>query len=208
MKLTHDAHQTNFLEGTDRNGARLTWEDAGPKLYLPYVTDFLQRNPGKEVYIATDDSEYARIVSEEWPEEVRAQVRMRSIKRAGQNQQLFGSAGACVKNCVAGKGDEERLNEGMEVLLDVLILASCSEFVHGISGVSRTVRLLVGEGVKATNVEEDKVQDYPKKYQHYTWSKLDWSTESVFPRPNGPASKQCPNAVSAEKAPWPLGVER
>eukprot|EP00747_Dinoflagellata_sp_TGD_P132762 gnl/TRDRNA2_/TRDRNA2_175113_c2_seq6.p1 gnl/TRDRNA2_/TRDRNA2_175113_c2~~gnl/TRDRNA2_/TRDRNA2_175113_c2_seq6.p1 ORF type:complete len:349 (+),score=25.16 gnl/TRDRNA2_/TRDRNA2_175113_c2_seq6:74-1120(+) len=140
------------MRGTDRKneaGFRGPRRDSQPNLYLPLAQEFLERNPDGRLFLATDDAEFARIVKEEWPPDVRAAVRMRNITRGEAGIRIFGGE-------QWGRGMKDKRQEGLNALIDVYLLSRCDRLLFGTSEFVWASIWLGGEKFKSkiTNVED------------------------------------------------------
>lgn len=158
------------MRGTDRDvglGFRnhVSRTEAGPALYLPHVETFLKEFPDGLIFVATDDRDFASALKE-WPVVAANAVRIRKIKRAGAGQRLFGNS--------------NRRHEGMDALLDIVLLTWCNMFVHSTSEMAWAVRWWVGPRLgseiafSAENLREP------------------WSYELAAPSQPPNVSKKCP----------------
>ena len=106
--------------------------------YLPYVSAFLRANPRGKVMLATDDAKLAAgVLHGDWPPLVRSAVIMPQPITKDRNLRGGMRPKPCLLDAPCGKYEQ-----GLTVLLDILLLAKCDYLVHGESAVSEAALYL------------------------------------------------------------------
>jgi len=159
------------MRGTDRDtlGGR-SWRvprsHLGSHLYAGHVDKFLAENPGAGIYLATDDKRFAKEAMKRWQN-----IKMRDIPRAKRQEHLF----------VNNEGHKKE--EGLNVLIDILLLTRCDQFLHGSSEVAWAVRWMAGKrSWPAVNVEAPESNAY-------------WNYDVPAPAPSTFRKRMCPTLL-------------
>lgn len=120
--------------------------------FLQFAKAFVN-NGGGSIYVATDSSEVARAVVEDWPKEVADHVvRQSSVKGLSPDDKAAFNLGVSA----------HRTNT--EAMTDVLALSKCTFFLHGLSALSEAVLYLNPELVgRAINLDDEEYENFPPK---------------------------------------------
>lgn len=97
--------------------------------FLPYCEAYVEEG-GQVIYLATDSSTIVHKVQTQWPPDVVARIRWQKGAFRSPNETAVFDA---ILNA-PGKSHHHRTN--LEVLVDIMAMAKCHWFLHGLSAVS------------------------------------------------------------------------
>jgi hypothetical protein len=154
---THNAGNTGFGPGQTVPAKNENRFLVRPNIYLPYVTQYLEKHPGSLAYAATDDAAFLEEIHT-WPAEVLSRVVWRDIKRTRTFSRLFGHH----------KSEADSKTEAENAMLDILLLSKCNFLLQASSSVAEAAIFFSKDGHLAQDSIHLQYQNVPNPPAWFT----------------------------------------